>query len=444
MSDITTSPSSNNQNALCFQTLALRAGYHPADHAGASSVPIYATASYELRDEEQATQITSFELAEDIYTRVSNPTTGVLEQRLAALHGVNGAVATSSGLAAIGNALLNAAAGGGRILTSYRLYGGTVATFSNLLPDYGIAVDIVENPDDADSWEQAIRPDTKAILIESISNPLTIIADIEAIAEVAHRHGVILIVDNTLATPYLLNPFDYGADIVVYSTTKGINGHGNAIGGIVLESGNFNYANGRYPQFTRPTWYLKTRAGAERSVLDLAPDTPFTTRLRAFLVTLLGSTPSPFDSYLTLIGLETLQARLIQEIKTTERIVTFLEHDERVQAVHYPTVADTQQQTLAKRYLKHGAGTVITFDLDTEERKRATLDALQLFSLQANLGDSKSLAVDPFVVTHVELTREQLATAGIKPSAIRLSIGLEDPDDLIADLSQALDTAYQD
>lgn len=444
MSDITTSASIKNQNTLAFQTLALRAGYDPADHARASSVPIYTTAAYELRDEEQATQIASFELAEDIYTRISNPTTGVLEQRLAALHGVNGAVATSSGLAAIGNALLNAAAGGGRILTSYRLYGGTVAAFSNLLPDYGIAIDVVEDPDDPESWEQAIRPDTKALLIESVSNPLAIVADIEAIAEVAHRHGVILIVDNTLATPYLLNPFDHGADIVVYSTTKGINGHGNAVGGIVLESGNFDYTSGRYPQFARPTWYLKTRTGTERSVLDLTPATPFTTRLRAFLVTLLGSSPSPFDSYLTLVGLETLQARLIQEIRTTERIVAFLEHDERVQAVYYPTVADARQRELANKYLKRGAGTVITFDLDTEERKRATLDALQLFSLQANLGDSKSLAVDPFVVTHVEMTREQLATAGIKPSAIRLSIGLDDPDDLIADLSQALDTAYRD
>lgn len=251
-----------------FSTLALRAGYDPADHLNASSVPIYATAAYALHDEEHATAIASFESADDIYSRISNPTTGVLEKRVAALHGAAGAVATASGLAALSNAILNAAAGGGRILTSYRLYGGSVAALRDVLPDLGI--DIVPDPDDLDSWESAITDSTRAIVVESVSNPLTVVADLEVLAQIAHRHGIILIVDNTLATPYLLNPFDFDADVVVYSTTKAINGHGNAIGGIVLESGRFDYANGNYPQFTRKQWFFKDRALHPRSVIDVA------------------------------------------------------------------------------------------------------------------------------------------------------------------------------
>ncbi|MFR0557839.1 O-acetylhomoserine aminocarboxypropyltransferase/cysteine synthase family protein [Pseudoscardovia radai] len=428
-----------------FATRALRAGYDPAEHANASSVPIYATAAYQLRDEEHATQIASFELADNIYTRISNPTTNVLEQRLAALHGVEGAVATASGLAAVTYSLLNAALGGGRILTTYRLYGGTVATFSDVLPDYGIGVDIVPNPDDPESWNAAILPDTKALLVESVSNPLSIVADIEALAAVAHKHGIILIVDNTLATPYLINPFEYGADVVVYSTTKAINGHGNAIGGVVLESGAFDYANGNYPQFERKEWFFKSRERVERSVLEIAPTTPFTSRLRGILVTLLGAAPSPFDSYLTLIGLETLKARLAQETASTERVVGFLEEQReagRITAIYHPAAHDYPYHELADKYLTRGYDTVIAFDVDTEERKRRVLDALRLFSLQANLGDSKSLAIDPFVVTHPELTLDELRIAGITPSTIRLSIGLEETDDLIADLRQALDSAY--
>lgn len=428
--------------APSFSSLALHAGYDPTEHHNASSVPIYATASYALRDEEHATQIATFEIADDIYTRISNPTTGILEKRLAALHGVTGAVATSSGLAALSDTILNIAAGGGRILTSYRLYGGTVAAFSNILPDYGISIDIAHDPDDPQSWEQAILPDTKALLVESVSNPLNAIADLEALADIAHRHGIVLIVDNTLVTPYLLNPFDFGADIVVYSTTKAINGHGNAIGGIVLENGTFDYASARYPQFSRKAWFFKTRDGEERSVLEIAPNAPFTTRLRAFLVTLLGSSPSPFNSYLTLVGLETLSSRLDKEIRTAQAVVEFLDSDPRVQHVFHPAANDYPYRSLADKYLKQNGSTVITFDLDSAEHKRATLDALRLFSLQANLGDSKSLAVDPFVVTHSELTLDELAAAGIHPGAIRLSIGLEEPEDLIGDLRQALDHAY--
>lgn len=426
-----------------FSSLALHAGYNPSEHHNASSVPIYATAAYALRNEEHATQIASFELVDDIYTRISNPTTGILEKRLAALHGVEGAVATSSGLAALSDTILNIAAGGGRILTSYRLYGGTVAAFSNILPDYGVSIDIAQNPDDPQSWEQSIRSDTKALLVESVSNPLNAIADLRTLADIAHRHGIVLIVDNTVATPYLLNPFDFGADIVVYSTTKAINGHGNAVGGLVLESGAFDYdSNERYPQFSRKAWFFKTRDGKERSVLDIAPNAPFTTRLRAFLVTLLGSSPSPFNSYLTLVGLETLTARLDKELTTAQSVARYLDGDPRVGKVYHPAANDYDYQDWAQRYLKRNGSTIITFDLDTVEHKRETLDALRLFSLQANLGDSKSLAVDPFVVTHPELTLDELAAAGIHAGAVRLSIGLEEPSDLITDLKQALDRVY--
>lgn len=443
-----------------FSTLALRAGYDPADHLNASSVPIYATAAYALHDEEHATAIASFESADDIYSRISNPTTGVLEKRLAALHGAAGAVATASGLAALSNAILNAAAGGGRILTSYRLYGGSVAALRDVLPDLGIGIDIVPDPDNLDSWESSVTDSTRAIVVESVSNPLTVVADLEALAQIAHRHGIILIVDNTLATPYLLNPFDFGADVVVYSTTKAINGHGNAIGGIVLESGRFDYANGNYPQFTRKQWFFKDRALNPRSVIDVAPAAPFTTRLRGLLVTLLGAAPSPFDSYLTLIGLEMLKQRVTQEVATAEQIVKHLEADPRVTKVYHPSASGYEYKELAAKYLPRGGGSVLTFEVrgddalgaaestvvdaaeNTAARKRAVLDALKLFSLQANLGDSKSLAVDPVVVTHGELDTKQLREAGITGGAIRLSIGLEEPDDLIADLDQALDQAF--
>lgn len=428
--------------APSFSALALHAGYDPAEHHHSSGVPLYQTAAYALPSEEYASRIVFSELDDDIYSRISNPTTGILEKRLAALHGVSGAVATSSGLAALGDAILNIAAGGGRILTSYRLYGGTVAAFSNVLPDYGISFDFAHNPDDPRSWEERIRPDTKALLVESVSNPLNAVADLGTLAGIAHTHGIALIVDNTLATPYLLNPFDFGADIVVYSTTKSINGHGNAIGGIVLESGAFDYASGRYPQFSRKAWTLRTRDGRERSILDVAPNTPFTARLRSFIVTLLGSSPSPFNSYLTLLGLETLSARLDKETRTARKVAEFLDGDPRVAKVFHPAAHDYAYRDLASKYLKHDGSTLITFDLDTEERKRDVLDALRLFQLQANIGDSKSLAVDPLLVTHSELTPDELYAAGIHHEAIRLSIGLEEPDDLIADLAQALDHAY--
>ena len=277
---------------------------------------------------------------------------------------------------------------------------------------------------------------------------LTVVADLEALAQIAHRHGIILIVDNTLATPYLLNPFDFGADVVVYSTTKAINGHGNAIGGIVLESGRFDYANGNYPQFTRKQWFFKDRALKPRSVIDVVPAAPFTTRLRGLLVTLLGAAPSPFDSYLTLIGLETLKQRVTQEVATAEQIVKHLEADPRVTKVYHPSASGYEYKELAAKYLPRGGGSVLTFEVrgggaeDAASRKRAVLDALKLFSLQANLGDSKSLAVDPVVVTHGELDTKQLREAGITGGAIRLSIGLEEPGDLIADLDQALDQAF--
>lgn len=446
MTDTTTPDTTSADKAADnFSTLALRAGYDPAEHNYASSVPIYSTTSYQLKDEDRCTAIAGFEVDDDVYTRISNPTNRVLEQRLAALHGVEGAVVTSSGSAAIFNTLLNAITAGGRLLTTYRLYGDTVSQFNEVLPDYGIGIDIVEDPDDPASWEAGIKPETRALFVETISNPLTIVPDLEALAAVAHRHGILLIVDNTVATPYLLNPFDYGVDVVVYSTTKAINGHGNAIGGAVVESGKFDYANGNYPQFTRKSWFFKDRSFNSRSVLDVAPDTPFTTRLGALLVTLLGASQSPFDSYLTLVGLETLAVRLDRENDTTVKIVRYLETEKaagRIVAVHHPSASDYPYRALADKYLHRGYGALLSFDVDSEERKKHVIDALQLFSLQANLGDSRSLVIDPFLITHPELTLEQLRIADVSRSSIRLSIGLEEPELLIADLKQALDKAF--
>lgn len=426
-----------------FDTLKVRAGYDPARHQHAGSVPIYQTAAYELGTVDRSNALFAFEDDDPLYTRLSNPTVNVLQDRLAALHGVSSAIALSSGMAAVSYTLLNVAGKGGRILTNYRLYGGTVDGFTHIFPELGVEVDIVADPDDPASYENAIVENTRAIYVESISNPQTAVADLEALADVAHRHGIPLIVDNTIATPYLLNPFDFGADVVLYSATKALSGHGNVIAGVVLENGRFDYAAGRHPQFTQPLWFLRDDEGHPRSIVDVFPDAPFTGRINAVHLNYLGAALGPFDAYLVLIGLETLSERVEKQIANTRRIVSFLDGHDHVTWLSYPTLPGSGYERLAAKYLPRGAGSVISFGLEGGESARRTfLEAVRLFSFQANLGDARSLIINPAQTTHIELSDAARAAIHLTDDTIRLSLGLENPDDLIADLERAFTAAF--
>jgi O-acetylhomoserine (thiol)-lyase len=429
---------------LSFDTIKVRGGYDPAQHNQSVAVPIYQTTSFELGDVARARRLTTFEEFGFLYSRVGNPTTAVLEQRIAALDGAAAAVAVSSGMAAVTYALLNTVEGGGRILTTPQLYGGTIDSFKKIYPRFGVEIDAVANVDDPQSFESAIRPDTKGIFVESISNPNAAIADIEAIAKVAHAHQIPLIVDNTFATPYLLNPIRVGADVVVYSATKGLSGHGNIIGGIIVESGKFDWGNGKFPQFTEPSFTLRDSAGKERSILEAFPKFPFTARIRFVHVAYLGASLSPFEAYLALLGIETLSERVSKQVESTEKIVRYLEQHEKVSWVKYPSAKGSPYKELAAKYLPKGAGSVFTFGFKgTIEQSERFIDATKLFSYQANVGDARSLIINSPKTTHGELTESEQRLADIPPETIRLSIGLEEPSDLIADLDQAFVKAFE-
>jgi len=429
---------------LSFDTIKVRGGYDPAQHNQSVAVPIYQTTSFELGDVARARRLTTFEEFGFLYSRVGNPTTAVLEQRIAALDGAAAAVAVSSGMAAVTYALLNTVEGGGRILTTPQLYGGTIDSFKKIYPRFGVEIDAVANVDDPQSFESAIRPDTKGIFVESISNPNAAIADIEAIAKVAHAHQIPLIVDNTFATPYLLNPIRFGADVVVYSATKGLSGHGNIIGGIIVESGKFDWGNGKFPQFTEPSFTLRDSAGKERSILEAFPKFPFTARIRFVHVAYLGASLSPFEAYLALLGIETLSERVSKQVESTKKIVRYLEQHEKVSWVKYPSAEGSPYKELAAKYLPKGAGSVFTFGFKgTIEQSERFIDATKLFSYQANVGDARSLIINSPKTTHGELTESEQRLADIPPETIRLSIGLEEPSDLIADLDQAFVKAFE-
>jgi len=429
-----------------FDTLKLHAGYDPADHNYAVSVPIYATTAFELGTVARSDDLFSFDSWDPLYSRLSNPTTDVLEGRLIELHHATAAVSLASGMAAVTYALLNVTAGSGRILSISRLYGGSYDAFEQVFREFGVAVDIVGDPDDVDSYEKAIREDTKVIYIESITNPNATVLDIEAIAEVAHRHGIPLIVDNTIATPYLLNPFDFGADVVVYSATKGLSGHGNVVAGIIVENNRFNWANGKFPQFSEKPYFLRAQNGASRSYLDVFPDGPFTGRIRGIHLNYLGAALAPFSAYLVLIGLETLSERIEKQLANTRKIIDFLETrvGKEVLWIKHPWAKGNPYAALAKKYFPKGAGSVLSFGYaGSREQRIRLLEAVKVFGFQANIGDAKSLIINPSTTTHTELKPEIRAAADIEDETIRLSIGLEDPEDLIEDLRQAFEAAEQ-
>lgn len=427
-----------------FDTIKVRGGYDPKDHNYAVSVPIYQTASYELGDAERFERLRSFSEHGYLYSRIGNPTVAVLEQRVAELDGASSAIAVGSGMAAITYTLFNVAEGGGRIITTQQLYGGTFDSFKKLYPKFGIEIDKVSNANDPEEYRKLIKEDTKAIYIESISNPNAVVADIEEIAKVAHENNIPLIVDNTFATPYLLNPLKYGADIVIYSATKALSGHGNVIAGLILEGNNFDWGNGKFPQFTEKEYLLRDGEGNERSILEAIPPAPFTTRIRLNYLAYFGATLSPFDAYLVLLGLETLSERVQKQVSNTEKIIKYLEEEEAVLWINHPFAEGSPYKELTEKYLPKGAGSTFTFGFKgSDEQISEFIRSVKLFSYQANVGDARSLIINPPKVTHGELTPDELKGAYIEPETIRLSIGLEDADDLINDLKQAFEKVFK-
>lgn len=424
-------------------TKAIHAGYDRADNARAASVPIYASAAFDLENAARGRALAAGELDGFEYSRVANPTVDVLERRLAALEGGVGAVAVSSGMAAVSYALMCAGERGGRIIASRNLYGASVDALDDFLPGFGIDADLVDDINDLAHVESLIGPDTRAIYTETVANPGTEIADIEALAELAHRHGIALIVDNTVPTPYLLRPIEFGADIVVHSTTKGITGHGNAIGGAIIDAGRFDWANGRFPQFTRPQQVIADGDGTPRSFADAFGREAFIRRVRIKYLRTFGAVQSPFNAYLTLVGLETLPERVSRQVATATKIARHLTHVPHVLKVNYSGLGNTPQYALAAKYLPNGVGQILSFLVDGDvSNVRRILDGTTLFSYVPNIGDARSLIVDPANITHREVPDAVRRAAGVTGNLIRLSIGLEDADDLIADLDQAIAAAY--
>lgn len=427
-----------------FDTLKVRAGYDSKEHNHAVAVPIYQTVAFDFGDTDRADRLIAMDELGFVYSRIGNPTVNVLEQRIAALDGGTGAIAVASGMAAVSYTLLNLAEGGGRILTTPRLYGGTFDGLK-IFPSFGIQIDVVDDSDDPESFRKAIREGTRGIFIESITNPGATIHDIEAIAQVAHDHDIPLVVDNTFATPYLFNPFNSGADIVVYSATKAIGGHGTVLGGLIVENGKYNWANGKYPQFEATRYTLnELKTKRERNILEVFPKFPFTSRIRLIYQAYLGAVLSPFDAFLILQGLETLSERIAKQVSNTEKIVRYLEGHARVSWVSHPYAHDSKYRNLAKKYFPKGAGSIFTFGFQgSEEQLSKFINSVQLFSYHANVGDARSLIVNSPKVTHAELNPQEQQLAGILPETVRLSIGLEDVSDLIADLDQAFVKAFE-
>ncbi|MFT4279936.1 O-acetylhomoserine aminocarboxypropyltransferase/cysteine synthase family protein [Microbacterium sp.] len=426
-----------------FETLQIHAGAAPDIATRARVTPIYQSASFTYEDADQAAA--SF-LLEDLdsfaYSRISNPTTAAAERRLAALEGGRAAVATASGQAATTVALLNLLRAGGHIVASDQIYGGTTNLLLQRFPELGIEVSLVTDINDPDAWRREIRPNTRAFFAESIGNPTGAVLDIPAIAEVAHRDaGVPLIIDNTLATPFLLRPLDHGADIVVHSTTKYLAGHGTSIGGVVVDGGRFDY--GAEPH-KWPGLHHADVGHGDRSYWERfgADGLAYALRLRTTLVRDYGPAPSPFNSFLLLQGLETLSLRVRQHVSNAETVVAFLARHSLVERVHYPTAPASPWHEVARRLLPRGAGGVVSFDLrGGRETARAFVESLELFSHLANIGDVRSLVIHPASTVNSGLTDEQLHRAGIGPGLLRLSIGTESPEDLVRDLERGFAAA---
>ena len=426
-----------SERKYAFDTLQVHAGQETPDPAtGARAVPIYQTTSYVFKDTAEAEGRFGLKIPGNIYSRLTNPTTDVFEQRIAALEGGSAGLATASGAAAVTYSILNIAGTGDEVVSASTLYGGTYNLFASTLPKYGIKTIFVD-PDDPENFRKAVTEKTKAIYIETLGNPGINVIDFDAVAEIAHENKIPFIVDNTFATPYLFRPIEHGANVVVHSATKFIGGHGTAIGGVIVDGGNFDWTSGKFPGFTQPD---KSYHGLRYADLGNAA---YAVKIRAQLLRDTGATLSPASAFLFIQSLESLSLRVAKHVSNTEKVVDYLLSVPHVKEVNYPNVKGNKYYDLAKKYFPKGAGSIFTFTIDggvTEAKK--FIDSLKIFSQLANVADAKSLVIHPSSTTHQQLTLEEQKAAGFGPDTIRISIGLEDPDDLIYDLSQAFDKVF--
>ena len=425
---------SRAERNLKFETLQLHAGQEQPDPVtDARAVPIYQTSSYVFHNSDHAAARFGLSDAGNIYGRLTNPTQDVFEQRIAALEGGVAALAVASGAAAVTYTIQNLAQNKDHIVAARNIYGGTYNLLAHTLPEYGITTTFTEP--DPDALEAAIQENTKAVYIETLGNPKSDVTDIEAAAKIAHSHKIPLVVDNTFATPYLVRPIEYGADIVIHSATKFIGGHGTTIGGVIVDGGKFDWeASGKFPSLTEPN---PSYHGI--SFTKAVGAAAFVTKIRAILLRDTGATLSPFHAFFFLQGLETLSLRVERHVENALKVVEYLKNHPQVEAVHHPSVStDPVQQELYKKYFPKGGGSIFTFEIKGDDRKaKDFIDNLEVFSLLANVADVKSLVIHPASTTHSQLNEEELAEQGIKPNTIRLSVGTENIDDIIQDLDEA-------
>ncbi len=428
------------ERKLHFETLQLHVGQESADPTtDARAVPIYATTSYVFHSSKHAEDRFALRDAGNIYGRLTNPTQDIFEQRIAALEGGTAALAVASGAAAVTYAIQALAHAGDNIVAAKTIYGGTYNLLEHTLPAYGVSTTFVD-PDEEGAFEAAIDENTKALYIETLGNPNSNIIDIRKVADIAHAHNIPLVVDSTFATPYLVRPFEYGADIVVHSATKFIGGHGTAIGGVIVESGKFDWeASGKFPQFAKPNpsyhGAVFTRA---------APGAALVTYVRAILLRDTGATLSPFHAFIFLQGLETLSLRVERHAENTKKVLEFLVNHPQVESVNHPSLPDSPYKALYDEYFPNGGGSIFTFEIKGgEETAKKFIDSLQVFSLLANVADVKSLAIHPASTTHSQLNERELEEQGIKKNTIRLSIGTEHIDDILFDLQEAFEKSAE-
>ncbi|MDE7302152.1 MAG: O-acetylhomoserine aminocarboxypropyltransferase/cysteine synthase [Oscillospiraceae bacterium] len=423
-----------NERSLRFETKQLHIGQETADPVtDARAVPIYATSSYVFHNSEHAAARFNLTDAGNIYGRLTNPTQDVFERRIASLEGGVAALAVASGAAAITYTFQNLAGAGDHIVAAKTIYGGTYNLLAHTLPQYGITTTFVD-PEEEGAFDKAVQDNTKAIFIETLGNPNSNIIDIEKLAEIAHKHKIPLVIDNTFGTPYLVRPIEYGADIVVHSATKFIGGHGTAIGGVIVDSGKFDWeASGKFPSLTEPN---PSYHGI--SFTKAVGAAAFVTKIRAILLRDTGATLSPFHAFMFLQGLETLSLRVERHVENALKVVEYLSKHPQVENVNHPSLASGEQKKLYDKYFPNGGGSIFTFEVKGSEKDaQKFIDNLKVFSLLANVADVKSLAIHPASTTHSQLNESELAEQGIKPNTIRLSIGTEHIDDIIFDLDEA-------
>jgi len=429
-----------------FETLQIHAGQTPDPTTGARALPLYQTTAYQFRDTQHAANL--FGLAElgNIYTRIMNPTQDAVEQRLAALEGGVAALLLASGSAATTFAVLNVAEAGDHIVSSPSLYGGTYNLFHYTLPKFGVEVTFVENPDDLESWRKAVKPNTKAFFGETIANPKNDILDIEGVAKIAHEVGVPLIVDNTVATPYVIKPIEYGADVVIHSATKFLSGHGNAVVGAIIDSGNFDYA--KYPDKFKgfnepdPSYHGLVFAQALGVGSAFGANLAYIFKIRLQLLRDVGAAVAPFNAWLLAQGLETLSLRIERHLENAKAVAEFLSKHPSVEKVNYASLSNSPWHALAKKYAPKGSGAVLSFELKGGvEAGKKFVESLKLFSHVANIGDVRSLVIHPATTTHSQLSAEEQLAAGVTPGLVRLSLGLENIKDIKADLEDGFKAA---